>query len=556
MLKLCQKTENMLRLFFIIWIWISLLFSKNILIVNSYSVQFPWTKGELEGILKTLKTDKNQHIYIEFMDTKLFRPTDEYIESFYKYISQKYKNIPVDIVITTDDNALNFVIKHKNDKIFKNSKVFFAGVNNLFISNTIDRNIYTGVFEKKEPLVNLNFAKKIVKNLKYVYVVADNSNSAKAVMNEYKNAFKNIKGIEFIYLNHCNLQEILQRLKNTPSNSAMLLLTPFSFHLNKKHIGYKKAVRLISKYFKHPIIIHTDLLANIKNSNIVGGKVTDSLSQGKIVAQKVLKYLNGKKISEIPLTYEKANKFYLNVLNLKKFGINYRDLNFKNTVLVNRPSSFFDKYKYLVMAVIIFILLLIFYIFILFNKLKTLKKNFYAVESVKKIESDIMDNIIVTSSKKEKIMNKIRDSFVKNFLEIVKKSIYEANKNKNFNDYISFYDFLYKLSENHKKISIKEILEGISKILSYKGKNIVVSGENFIIDEYYLSFFEKMFFILNDDCEYIDVILINGEINFFFKNCEKLNFSNKELITLFDDKWSINFKQINNNYVLKLKYIG
>ncbi len=545
----------MLRLFFLIWIWVGLLFSKNILIINSYSVQFPWTKGELEGILKTLKRDKNQHIYIEFMDTKLFRPTNEYIESFYKYISQKYKNIPINIIITTDDNALNFVIKHKNDKIFKNSKVFFAGVNNLFISNIIDRNVYTGVFEKKEPLVNLNFAKKIVKNLKYVYVVADNSNSAKAVMNEYKNAFKNKKGLEFIYLNNCNLQEILQKLKNTPSNSAMLLLTPFSFNLNEKHIGYKKAIRLISKYFNHPIIIHTDLLANIKNSNIVGGKVTDSLSQGKIVAKKVLEYLNGKKLSEIPLTYEKANKFYLNVLNLEKFGINYKNLNFKNMVLVNKPSSFFDKYKYLIMAVIIFILLLIFYIFILFNKLKKLKENFYAVESVKNIESDIMDNIIVTSSKKEKIMNKIRDSFVKNFLEIVKKSIYEANKNKNFNDYINFYDFLYKISENPKKISIKEILEGIAKILSYKGKNVVISGENFIIDEYYLSFFEKMFFILNDDCEYIDIILINEEINFFFKNCEKLNFSNKELITLFDDKWSINFKQIDNNYVLKLKYI-
>jgi len=545
----------MVRIFFIFCLFGILLFSKNILIINSYSVQFPWTKGELEGILRTLKSCKNQHIYIEFMDTKLFKPTKSYVESFYKYIEQKYKKIPIDIIITTDDNALNFVIKHKDDKIFKNSKVFFAGVNNLSISNIIDRNFYTGIFEKKEPLVNLNFAKKIVKNLKYVYVVADNSNSAKAVMNEYKNAFKDINDVEFIYLNSADLKKILEKLKNIPSNSAMLLLTPFSFHLNNRHIEYKKAIKLISKYFNQPIIIHTDLLGDIKNSNIVGGKVTDSLSQGKIVAKKVLRYLNGKKLSEIPLTYEKANKFYLNVLNLKKFGINYKDLNFKNIVLVNKPSSFFDKYKYLIMAVVIFILLLIFYIFILFNKLKKLKKNFYEIESIKKIESNIMDNIIITSSKKEEIMNKIRDSFVKNFLEIVKKSMYDANKEKNCKEYINFYNFLYKISENSKNISIKEILEGIAKILSYKGKNIFISGDNFIINEYYLSFFEKIFFILNDDCEYIDIKLINKEIDFFFKNCDKLNFNNKELIALFDDNWSINFKQIENNYVLKLKYI-
>ena len=50
-------------------------FGKNILILNSYSIQLEWTKGELEGILNTLQNQKHIKKYVEFMDTKIFRPT-------------------------------------------------------------------------------------------------------------------------------------------------------------------------------------------------------------------------------------------------------------------------------------------------------------------------------------------------------------------------------------------------------------------------------------------------------------------------------------------------
>jgi uncharacterized protein YueI len=102
-------------------------FAVNILILNSYSVNFKWTRNELEGILNELKKIKeknNLNIYIEFMDTKLFRPTPKRVENFFNYISEKYKKIPFDIVITTDDNALNFVRNHLTSLLFINAKVF------------------------------------------------------------------------------------------------------------------------------------------------------------------------------------------------------------------------------------------------------------------------------------------------------------------------------------------------------------------------------------------------------------------------------------------------
>ena len=88
------------------------------------------------------------------MDTKIFRPTPIRMYNYYYYLNNKYKNIKFDIIITTDDNALNFVRKYKNYPLFKNTKIFFCGVNNLNLADKLDKKIYTGVFEKKEPLAN------------------------------------------------------------------------------------------------------------------------------------------------------------------------------------------------------------------------------------------------------------------------------------------------------------------------------------------------------------------------------------------------------------------
>ncbi|WP_024791514.1 HAMP domain-containing sensor histidine kinase [Lebetimonas sp. JS032] len=357
----------------ILLLFTSILFSLNILILNSYSAKLKWTQNELNGILNELN-DQNLNIYVEFMDTKLFRPTPERLKNFYNYIFNKYKKIPFDIIIVTDDNALNFVRKNINSALFSNAKVFFAGINNLKLAKILDKNRFAGVFEKKEPVTNLQFASKIV-NLKTLYVVGDNSNSAKIVMKQYKKAYKTFKNIKFVYINEKELTHLLYFFKDNYSNdSAMMLINPFSFNYENRHISYKKAVQLLSKVYKRPIVVHTDILVNIKNSNVVGGKVNDSHNQGKIAAIKVKEYLNKKQMKKLGFTFEKANKMYLNVLNLKKFGVNAYYLGYKNAVYVNKPQTLWKKYKNEIILMLLSFLYLVLVIVILIYKNILLKE--------------------------------------------------------------------------------------------------------------------------------------------------------------------------------------
>jgi hypothetical protein len=209
-------------------------------------------------------------------------------------------------------------------------------------------------------------------------------------MKQYKNAYKPFKNIKFVYINEKELSHILYYFKdNYSKNSAMMLINPFSFSLNEYHINYEKAVRLLSKVFKRPIIVHTDILTDIKNSNIVRGRVNDSKNQGKIAAIKVKEYLNGKKMEKIGFTFEKANKMYLNVLNLKKFGINAYDLGYKDVIYVNVPKSVWQKYRNQIIFLILFVICLVLVIFILMYKNKLKEK--INIDLQKKVDKAIKD---------------------------------------------------------------------------------------------------------------------------------------------------------------------
>jgi len=363
----------------LIAIFVINIFAQEVLILNSYRQSFAWTKGEVSGILDTIKKSNIKiNYYIEDMNTKVFRPTLQREKNILCYLSNKYKNIKFDAIVVTDDNAINFVRKFKNEKIFKDAKVFFGGVNNLKLKDMLDKNIYAGLFEKKDPLKNLYLAKKLKPNLKTIYLISDNSVSANKVLENYKQAFDKIKGINFIYLNHKEFSIIAKKLNKYDKNSVMMALTYGSMFENNEKIKTMEVLYKLSKIYHNPIIIHASSFAYANNSNVIGGYCSDAYSQGQIPTQMMIRYFNGEKMNNLGFKF-KGNRYYINVKNLLKFGLSPKDLDIKNPILVNNEFSFYEKNKLLINSMVIIFILVVIFLIILAKKnqkLQELAQNF------------------------------------------------------------------------------------------------------------------------------------------------------------------------------------
>lgn len=363
-------------------------FALNILILNSYSPDLEWTKVQSNTIIEILKNMniKNKHLYVEFMDTKKFPPTPERYRNFFDYLNKKYKNIKFDIVITTDDNALNFVRKYKNVPLFKNAKVFFQGVNNLSLYNKLDKNIYAGVFEKKEPLLQLEFVKKIMPHLKTVYVLSDKSTSGNKTIKQYKNAFKNVKNIKFIYIHESDLNKILEKLKNYDKKSVLMALTYSSIKKNNDILSPVQFLKIISKIYKNPIVVHNDVWTDVSDSSVVGGVCTDAKIQSKLNMEKLAEYLNGIPMKDIGFKKDNISRLYINVKNIRKFGIDESEIKVDHLPVkfVNEPTSFYELYKWQIWSIFSVFVLVIVFLIILAKKNRELNKYSKEIEEINK----------------------------------------------------------------------------------------------------------------------------------------------------------------------------
>ena len=121
--------------------------TKSILVLNSYHKGFLWTDNIVKGIESVLESEKNNiKLSVEYMDTKTIGYETEYKKQLYDLYKYKYRNRKFDLIISSDDNALDFLREFHQD-LFFGVPIVFCGVNNLNIYNMIDRKIFTGIIE-------------------------------------------------------------------------------------------------------------------------------------------------------------------------------------------------------------------------------------------------------------------------------------------------------------------------------------------------------------------------------------------------------------------------
>ncbi|MCK5163681.1 MAG: PAS domain S-box protein [Desulfobacula sp.] len=330
---------------------------KKVFILHSYHRSLSWDDSidrTIESIFR--KSDQNIEIQIEYMDTKRILNIT-YLEQLREIYKHKFRNQRFDVIICVDNNALNFLIKHR-DEIFSKTPVVFCGVNNFHDSMLENTSLYTGVVEAIEVKGTIDIALRLHPKIRQIVIYGTDTPTYFANKEIVKKVMSSNNGsVDVRFIEGLNIKEVQDNVQKLSDDSIVLLIASLKDEKGQR-IFFRQFAEMVNRVSRVPQYSLWDF---ILGHGIFGGKLISGVSQGEIAAKMALRILNGEKIENILILRQSPNRYMFDYKHMKRFGINLSDLPPKS-VLINKPSSFYSQHKGLVWTAIIILLSLLSFI--------------------------------------------------------------------------------------------------------------------------------------------------------------------------------------------------
>jgi signal transduction histidine kinase len=323
-----------------------------ILVLNSYHIGMQWEDRITQGILSELaQSELNLEIFIEHMDTKRYA-TEKIFPHLASLYATKYKR-PPDLLIVVDDNALNFVVEHR-DTLFPNVPVVFAGINNYEKAHRLHPMGFTGLLETTEIKQTLELILKLHPNTQRIISLADSVPTAAFHLKNYYAAAAEISStVEFSDLRNWTFDELKESLAALPEHTVLLF-----FSVDRDRNGNfppsTSGARFIVEHTTLPM--YTLWVTHGIGDGAVGGFVPHGPLHGRLAAQLAVRILKGEAASDIPIIDKVGNRPMFDYEALQTHQIPISALPEKS-IIVNEPQSFYYRYYKYIWATFSFIML-------------------------------------------------------------------------------------------------------------------------------------------------------------------------------------------------------
>lgn len=330
---------------------------RNVLIVHSSYETFPWTASIQKGIQESFSTSSQDvEFWIEYIDTK--RNVDHlYFDQLRELFRIKYEEVSLDLIITTDNDAYNFVMKDR-DRLFTSIPVVFTGFNNYQPELIENRPFVSGVVEENSFNETIDLALTLHPRTRtVVFVIPDAWPSRLAWVKDLPETYKSRVKIASVYSN--SLDGIDSELKALGSDIVVIPLNSFIVS-SGQYLPFPDLVSYLANK-DYPVYGLWDIALG---HGIVGGKLVNGHIQGREAGQLAIQILDGKAIQDLPVVEKSPNKYMFDWVQLERFNLSLNDLP-DGAIVINRPITFYEQYKlitwvvtsaFLVMALLIVLL--------------------------------------------------------------------------------------------------------------------------------------------------------------------------------------------------------
>ena len=403
----------------------------NILVLNSYHPQYKWTERLNDGIRDTFKgVVPPEKIHVEYMDGRVFSEDVAYLEKLRNLLAYKYKNVELDLIISTDDYAFNFLLD-VHSEIFPNTPVVFGGVNFFKKDMLKGRPFFTGVLEGTSIEENIRLIQKLHPNTNEIVLLSDDTKLGRALTEDARKFIKSHKLDSLVKVYDKFTFESLNQKVAEKNKDAVFLLLAIHADRDGVYFSYDEHFIKLAKTAVAPIY---SMWGVLMGSGTIGGYMNNPYAHGKEITEIGISILNGINANMIPVKNRTSYTPHFDYNVLKKFNIS-SDVLPDNAKVHNRPISYYQENKRLInIASFVFVVLVTFIIFL------------------KVLVDQRTREANLNASNLEKLKNRMRD-----FVGIVAHDLRAPVGN-----ILSFSQALEEISEDHKEI-VPYILKSAEK---------------------------------------------------------------------------------------------
>lgn len=346
---------------------------RHILVLNAYHFNYEWTFNQNIGVNQTISSAfPDAIIYNEFLDWKRF-PDEDLLMKQATLLGDKYKNIDIDLILTTDDKGLIFAMDYRK-AYFDNAPIAFSGIIEHTALSIIgnEKNI-SGVYENMAPSGALDLMALLKPNLNKIIVIHDLSESGlrtyEAFTNDYQKHVLRLSTVvedwsEFPF------DELLAKVPLLDSNSVIMLI---SYNISSDGFIEKPEIfgEMLSKASSVPIFSVDEFLLN---HGIVGGTFLSGVLQGETLGKLGVQLLEGTSPDSMPHVSDATVYSAVDENQLIRFGLKKNVLP-KEVNIINAHFSFFETYKNIVIGTLLIFCFLLIYILMMFVNIQKRKKS-------------------------------------------------------------------------------------------------------------------------------------------------------------------------------------
>ena len=305
---------------------------QRILILNSYSHGFRWSDNIVQAINDAFKNDPDIVINIEYMDTKMIS-TREHFELLKKIYNNKYQKYPIDVIISSDDNALKFLRKYRAE-LFPGVPVVFCGINNFTEKKVMGFDNYTGVNETSNFKGNFELILTLHPTIKRLYVINDNLTTSRSLQTEFFESLKEYEDkFDVEILSDFSLPGLVDKVSSLDENSVVFYLSFFRDNTGA-YFSPREAISSVSEASAVPVYGLSDAMLGY---GIVGGVLKSGYFQGKTAAHAAKKILQGTRAETIPVVLDHTSVYSFDYQQLQRFNIDPSSLP-KGSTVINQPE--------------------------------------------------------------------------------------------------------------------------------------------------------------------------------------------------------------------------